>query len=59
VHRPVTLGGIALAPLQTFVFDVSIEGMNRGVPFRRQIKVAKFVPTSELEYGDPDEEPDH
>ena len=59
VHRPVTLGGMALAPLQTFVFDVSIEGMNRGVPFRRQLKVANFVPTSELEYGDPNEEPDH
>ncbi len=59
VHRPVTLGGVALVPLQTFVFDVSIEGMNRGVPFRRQLKVANFVPTSELEYGDPNEEPDH
>lgn len=59
VNRSVTLGGVALAPLQTFVFDVSIEGMNRGVPFRRQIKVAKFVSTTELEYGDPNEEPDH
>lgn len=59
VQRPVTLGGVALAPLQTFVFDVSIEGVNRGVPFRRQIKVARFIPTSELEYGDPNEEPDH
>jgi hypothetical protein len=58
-NRPVTLGGIHVSPLQTFVYDVSIEGMNRGVPFRRQLKIARFAPTSELEYGDPNEAPDH
>lgn len=59
VVRPVTLGGIKLAPLQQFVYDVTAEGFNLGVPFRRQIKIGNFQPTTEFEYGDPDEEPDH
>lgn len=59
VVRPVTLGGVKLVPLQQFVFDVTAEGFNRGVPFRRQVKVGNFQPTTEFEYGDPDEEPDH
>jgi hypothetical protein len=57
--RPVTLGGVRLAPLQQFVYDVTAEGFNLGVPFRRQIKIGNFQPTTEFEYGDPNEEPDH
>ncbi len=59
VVRPVTLGGVKLVPLQQFVFDVTAEGYNLGVPFRRHIKIGTFQPTDEFEYGDPDEEPDH
>jgi hypothetical protein len=57
--RPVTLGGVKLVPLQQFVFDVTAEGYNLGVPFRRHVKVGSFQPTSEFEYGDPNEQPDH
>lgn len=59
VVRPVVLGGVKLAPLQQFVYDVTAEGYNLGVPFRRQIKIGDYRPTTEFEYGDPDEEPDH
>jgi len=57
--RPVTLGDVPLAPLQQFVLDVTAEGTNLGVPFRRQIKTGNFKPTDRHEYGDPDEAPDH
>ena len=57
--RPVALGGSSLVPLQQFVFDVTAEGFNLGVPFRRQIKIGNFQPTDVFEYGDPDDEPDH
>ena len=59
VVRPVTLGGVKLVPLQQFVFDVTAEGFNLGVPFRRHIKVGNFQPTTQFEYGDPNEAPDH
>ncbi len=59
VVRPVILGGVKLVPLQQFVFDVTAEGVNLGVPFRRHIKVGNFQPTTEFEYGDPNEAPDH
>jgi hypothetical protein len=59
VVRSVKIGGVSLVPLQQFVLDVTAEGFNLGVPFRRQIKVGAFKPTDEFEYGDPDEEPDH
>ncbi len=59
VVRPLTLGGVKLVPLQQFVFDVTAEGVNLGVPFRRHIKIGSFQPTTEFEYGDPNENPDH
>ena len=59
VLRPVALGGQSLVPLQQFVLDVTAEGFNLGVPFRRQIKIGNFQPTDVFEYGDPDEAPDH
>ncbi|MGC4044709.1 MAG: hypothetical protein QM758_13025 [Armatimonas sp.] len=57
--RPVTLGGVSLRTMQQFVYDVNCEGMNLGRPFVRRIMIANFSPTDELEYGDPDEAPDH
>jgi hypothetical protein len=59
VVRPVTIGGVRLTTLQQFVFDVTAEGTNLGVPFRRQVKLGNFSPTDKFEYGDPNEEPDH
>ena len=59
VVRSVKIGNVSLTPVQTFVLDVTAEGFNLGVPFRRQIKVGAFKSTDQFEYGDPDEEPDH
>jgi hypothetical protein len=57
--RPVTLGGVTLQTMQQFVYDVNCEGMNLGRPFVRRIMVGNFNPTDRMEYGDPDEAPDH
>uniref|UniRef100_UPI0037502CE7 hypothetical protein n=1 Tax=Armatimonas sp. TaxID=1872638 RepID=UPI0037502CE7 len=57
--RPLTLDGNSLRTMQQFVYDVNCEGMNLGRPFVRRIMVANFNPTDEMEYGDPDEAPDH
>ncbi len=57
--RPLTLGGVSLRTMQQFVYDVNCEGMNLGRPFVRRIMPGNFSLTDELEYGDPDEAPDH
>lgn len=57
--RSLTLGGQHLRTMQEFVFDVTAEGMNLGEPFRRHIKTGAFQSTTEFEYGDPNEPPDH
>ncbi len=59
VKRSLPLGGAVLRSLQTFVFDVTGEGMNLGAPFKREIKATAFKNTEKFEYGDPDEPPDH
>ena len=59
VLRPVTLGRQRLKTMQQFVFDVTAEGVNLGERFKRRIKTGAFQPTSEFEYGDPNEPPDH
>lgn len=59
VRRPVTLAGRRLRTLQQFVFNVTCEGVNLGTPFERDILTGNFAPTTQFEYGDPDEEPDH
>ncbi|MEO7718958.1 MAG: hypothetical protein ABIY70_22390 [Capsulimonas sp.] len=59
VTRPVTLGGMRLSTMQQFVYDVTAEGVNLGATFQRHIKVGVFNPTTEFEYGDPNEPPDH
>lgn len=59
VHRMITLGGTKLRPGDQFVLDVTAEGTELGHPFRRHIKKGVFSPTSEFEYGDPNEAPDH
>lgn len=57
--RPVVLGGQPLKTMQEFVFDVTAEGMNLGEQFKRHIKAGAFQTTTEFEYGDPNEPPDH
>jgi hypothetical protein len=57
--RPVTIGDVTLQTMQQFVYDVNCEGMNLGRPFVRRIMTGNFNPTDRMEYGDPDEAPDH
>ena len=45
--------------MEQFIFNVTCEGVNLGVPFEREIMTANFAPTDRFEYGDPDEQPDH
>ncbi len=57
--RPCEIGGVSLRTLEQFVYDVNCEAMNLGRPFTRKISVSRFRATDEMEYGDPDEAPDH
>jgi hypothetical protein len=57
--RPVAVGGTRVRAGQQFVFDVSAEGMNLGARFKRRIMVRGFHAVDRLEYGDPNEAPDH
>lgn len=51
--RPVTIGGTTILPLQQFTFDVSAEEMGKGEPFKREILVATFQPTTKVDYCNP------
>lgn len=53
VKRPVTIGGVRLQPRQQFTYDVSAEGMEEGEPFKREVMIGDFRPTSEVDYCDP------
>lgn len=53
--RPLTIGGHQLRSLEEFVFDVSAEGVLQGRPYKREIMVADFQPTTDLDYCDPRE----
>ena len=55
VINPVTLGGKRLRRGQQFTFDVSGEEVGRGGPFKREILVAQFQPTDEIDYCNPDD----
>ena len=57
--RSITLSGVRLNAMQQFIFNVTCEGVNLGVPFEREIMIGNFSPTSKFEYGDPNEAPDH
>lgn len=48
--RPVQIAGRSLRPLEEFTYDVSAEGPPKGEPFRREISVASFRPSSEIDY---------
>jgi len=50
VKRPVEIGGTQLAAMETFTYDVSAEDVDRGGPFRREILVATFRSTDEVDY---------
>lgn len=55
VTRPVTIAGRRLRTLDQFAYDVSAEGVLKGEPFRREILVARFAPTNDIDYCDPRE----
>lgn len=58
VRRPVLIGGRTLTPLMEFTFDVSAEEMAEGGAFRREILVAQFHPTQQVDYCIPGEHGD-
>ena len=53
--RPVTLADRRLRPLQEFTYDVSAEGVLQGEPFKRDILVARFQSSNDVDYCDPTE----
>ena len=55
VVNPVSIGGKRLRRGQQFTFDVSAEEMGGGGPFKREILVAQFRPTDEIDYCNPDD----
>lgn len=54
VVNPVKIGGKRLLRGQTFTFDVSAEEVAEGGEFKREILVAQFSPTNEVDYCNPD-----
>ncbi|MEV1175942.1 hypothetical protein [Nonomuraea sp. NPDC049784] len=54
VRRPVVIAGRALRAMQQFTLEVSAEDVPKGGPFKREIIVANFRPTNEVDYCDPD-----
>lgn len=51
--RPVKIGGKRLRPLQQFTLDVSAEEVTEGGDFKRELLLASFSPTDEIDYCDP------
>jgi len=51
----VTIAGRRIRRGETFTFDVSAEEIAEGLPFKREILVARFSPTSEVDYCNPEE----
>lgn len=52
-RRPVTIDGKRLRAQQQFTFDVSAEEIVEGGPFKRELLLANFSPTDEIDYCDP------
>lgn len=57
--RSITIGDRRLHAMESFIYNVSCEGVNIGESFKREIMVAAFRPTTRREYGDPNEAADH
>lgn len=53
--NPVTIGGQRIRRGQTFTFDVSAEEMADGGDFKREILIANFSPTTQIDYCNPEE----
>ncbi len=51
--RPIEIGGKRLRPLQQFTFDVSAEEIVEGGAFKRELLVADFSRTEDIDYCDP------
>ncbi|GGS84108.1 hypothetical protein ACFFV7_46280 [Nonomuraea spiralis] len=54
VRRPVVIGGKRLRPMQQFTYEASAEEMESGGAFKRELIVANFKPTNQIDYCDPD-----
>ncbi len=52
-ERPITIAGRRLRPLQQFTLDVSAEELAEGGPFKRELLLGNFHPTSTIDYCDP------
>lgn len=52
--RPAQIGGTRLRPLQQFTFDVSAEEILEGGDFKRELLLASFSTTDEIDYCDPE-----
>ena len=56
-NRGLTIARTTLRRGDTFVYDVTAEGVDIGGRFRRRIFISDFSATDEQEYGDPNAEP--
>ncbi len=54
VKRPPFLGGRHLRPMEQFTLDVSAEEISEGGDFKRDVLVANFHPTDEVNYCNPE-----
>ncbi|MFI6600056.1 hypothetical protein ACIBHX_27760 [Nonomuraea sp. NPDC050536] len=54
VRMPVVIAGKQLRAMQQFAYEVSAEDVPRGGRFKRELIVATFYPTDEVDYCDPD-----
>ncbi|WP_214321243.1 hypothetical protein [Nonomuraea sediminis] len=54
VRMPVVIAGQRLRAMQQFAYEVSAEDVPRGGRFKRELIVATFYPTDEVDYCDPD-----
>lgn len=53
-QRPVKIGDRRLRPGQQFTFDVSAEEIAEGGEFKRELLLADFSPTDEIDYCNPE-----
>lgn len=54
VRMPVVIAGKQLRAMQQFAYEASAEDVPRGGRFKRELIVATFYPTDEVDYCDPD-----
>jgi len=50
VQKDITIDGKHMRHGQQFTFDMSVEGMEHGKPFKREVLVGDFKPTEDVGY---------